>query len=245
MDEVEDVSANPWIYATREVIEQILLYRGRISGHRVDCESDICKKTGEEMLESKAAERHDCIEHIGSFDRWSWHRLSGAGVWWRRWCGSDFRTAVSDLNFLEICTDRPQYFAAFADRMEHECGLIVRILPLAEMHQSRAGMVLDLQRYGELHVREFRRDVIYLPFYKRRWREYREVESQEACVCNKRCALRQKNSSLPENTGEIPKRNLDIEMFRCCNVVIVKVGKTLQKSDNKRQEDAEMVRKIF
>ena len=44
------------------------------------------------------------------------------------------------LNFLEICTDRPQYFAAFADRMEHECGLIVRILPLAEMHQSRAGI---------------------------------------------------------------------------------------------------------
>ena len=45
MDEVEDVSTNPWIYATREVIEQILLYRGRASGHRVDCESDICKKT--------------------------------------------------------------------------------------------------------------------------------------------------------------------------------------------------------
>ena len=133
------------------------------------------------------------------------------------------------LNFLEICTDRPQYFAACADRMEHECGLIVRILPLAEMHQSRAGMVLDLQRYGELHVREFRRDVIYLPFYKRRWREYREVESQEACVCNKRCALRQKNSSLPENTGEIPKRNLDIEVPIGYNVVIVKVGKTLQK----------------
>ena len=61
MDEVEDVSTNPWIYATREVIEQILLYRGRASGHRVDCESDICKKTGEEVLESKAAEKHDLI----------------------------------------------------------------------------------------------------------------------------------------------------------------------------------------
>lgn len=67
MDEVEDVSANPWIYATREVIEQILLYRGRISGHRVDCESDICKKTGEEMLESKAAERHDLLEAYREF----------------------------------------------------------------------------------------------------------------------------------------------------------------------------------
>lgn len=44
MDEVEDVSANPWIYATREVIEQILLYRGRASGHRVDCESEYLQK---------------------------------------------------------------------------------------------------------------------------------------------------------------------------------------------------------
>ena len=67
MDEVEDVSANPWIYATREVIEQILLYRGRAFGHRVDCESDICKKTGEEVLESKAAERHDLMEAYREF----------------------------------------------------------------------------------------------------------------------------------------------------------------------------------
>ena len=67
MDEVEDVSVNPWIYATREVIEQILLYRGRISGHRVEYESDICKRTGEEVLESKAAERHDLMEAYREF----------------------------------------------------------------------------------------------------------------------------------------------------------------------------------
>ena len=67
MDEVEDVSTNPWIYATRDVIEQILLYRGRASGHRVDCESDICKKTGEEVLESKAAEKHDLLEAYREF----------------------------------------------------------------------------------------------------------------------------------------------------------------------------------
>lgn len=230
MDEVEDVSVNPWIYATREVIEQILLYRGRISGHRVDYESDICKKTGEEVLESKAAERHDLMEAYREFRPMILDTDSPEQVFGEE---DDVDQILEQLypglNFLEICTDRPQYFAAFADRMEHECGLIVRILPLAEMHQSRAGMVLDLQRYGELHVREFRRDVIYLPFYKRRWREYREVESQEACVCNKRCALRQKNSSLPENTGEIPKRNLDIEVPIGYNVVIVRVGKTLQK----------------
>ncbi|MBT9703015.1 hypothetical protein [Eubacterium ramulus] len=230
MDDVEDVSTNPWIYATREVIEQILLYRGRASGHRVDCESDIYKKTGEEVLESKAAERHDLLEAYREFRPMILDTDSPEQVFGEE---DDVDQILEQLypglNFLEICTDRPQYFAAFADRMEHECGLIVRILPLAEMHQSRAGMVLDLQRYGELHVREFRRDVIYLPFYKRRWREYREVESQEACVCNKRCALRQKNSSLPENTGEIPKRNLDIEVPIGYNVVIVKVGKTLQK----------------
>ena len=87
MDEVEDVSANPWIYATREVIEQILLYRGRISGHRVDCESDICKKTGEEMLESKAAERHDLLEAYREFRPMILDT------------DSDFRTAVSWTEF--------------------------------------------------------------------------------------------------------------------------------------------------
>ena len=67
MDEVEAVSTNPWIYATREVIEQILLSRERTSGYRVDCESDSCKKTGEVVLKSKAAEKHDLLEAYREF----------------------------------------------------------------------------------------------------------------------------------------------------------------------------------
>lgn len=193
MDEVEDVSANPWIYATREVIEQILLYRGRISGHRVDCESDICKKTGEEVLESKAAERHDLMEAYREFRPMILDTDSPEQVFGEE---DDVDQILEQLypglNFLEICTDRPQYFAGICGqdgaRMRADRPVYCRWLRASES----GGMVLDLQRYGELHVREFRRDVIYLPFYKRRWREYREVESQEACVCNKRCALQAK-----------------------------------------------------
>ena len=110
MDEVEDVSANPWIYATREVIEQILLYRGRISGHRVDCESDICKKTGEEMLESKAAERHDLLEAYREFRPMILDTDSPEQVFGEE---DDVDQILEQLypglNFLEICTDRPQY----------------------------------------------------------------------------------------------------------------------------------------
>ena len=109
MDEVEDVSTNPWIYATREVIEQILLYRGRASGHRVDCESDICKKTGEEVLESKAAEKHDLLEAYREFRPMILDTDSPEQVFGEE---DDVDQILEQLypglNFLEICTDRPQ-----------------------------------------------------------------------------------------------------------------------------------------
>ena len=89
-------------------------------------------------------------------------------------------------------------------------------------------MVLDLQRHGELHIQKFARDVIYVPFYKRRWRECQKTEqekSQEEQEIQKMTALSEKR---PENTERIQGQNLDIEVPIGYNVVIVKVDKTLQ-----------------
>lgn len=237
VDEAEEIPDNPWIYATREVIEQILLYQNAGTGESFVSFCGMARKglhgkrPGESETEAterallQAAYREfrpmildtDCPEQVfGEEDD----------------VDQILEQLYPGLNFLEICTDRPEHFAAFADWLECEYGLIVRMLPLAEMHQSRAGMILDLQRHGELHIQKFPRDVGYIPFYKRRWREVREAEPREDDTGSSLCTPQQKSVGLSENTentGEIPVRNLDIEVPIGYNVVIVKVGKTLQK----------------
>ena len=138
------------------------------------------------------------------------------------------RQLYPGLNFLEVCTDRPEHFLEMTEWLAAEYGLLVRVLPLKEIRESRAGMVLDLQRQGELHMQKFSRDVIYVPFYKRRWRECRETEDREA----RNEQIEQKMSEIsekrPENTDRIQRQNLDIEVPIGYNVVIVKVDKNLQ-----------------
>lgn len=134
------------------------------------------------------------------------------------------RQLYPGLNFLELCTDRPEHFAEMTEWLAAEYGLLTRILPLKEMRESQAGMVLDLQRQGELHIQKFARDVIYVPFYKRRWREWQKTEQEEQEI-QKMTALSEKR---PENTDLIQGQNLDIEVPIGYNVVIVKVDKTLQ-----------------
>ncbi len=138
------------------------------------------------------------------------------------------RQLYPGLNFLELCTDRPEHFSEMTEWLAVEYGLLARMLPLREMRESQAGMVLDLQRHGELHIQKFARDVIYVPFYKRRWRECQKTEQeklQEEQEIQKMTALSEKR---PENTDLIQGQNLDIEVPIGYNVVIVKVDKTLQ-----------------
>ena len=137
------------------------------------------------------------------------------------------RQLYPGLNFLELCTDRPEYFAEMTEWLAAEYGLLTQILPLKEMRRSQAGMVLDLQRQGELHIQKFAKNVIYVPFYKRRWRECQKTEqekSQEEQKIQKMTAMSEK---MPENTGLVTEQNLDIEVPIGYNVVIVKVDKTL------------------
>lgn len=79
------------------------------------------------------------------------------------------------LNFLEICTDRPQYFTDWKLRMEEEYGLIVRIVPKSGEEPLYGNMVLDFERNQPLHRELFSGGRIYLPFQKRRW----EILQQE------------------------------------------------------------------
>ncbi len=132
------------------------------------------------------------------------------------------------LNFLEIATDRPEYFLQITEWLAEEYGLLVRILPMDALYQSCADTVLDLQRQGKLHMQKFSRDVIYVPFYKRRWRECQKTEqekSREEQKTQKMTAISEKRL---ENTGLIQAQNLDIEVPIGYNIVIVKVDKTLQ-----------------
>lgn len=134
------------------------------------------------------------------------------------------RQLYQGLNFLELCTDRPEHFSEMTEWLAVEYGLLARMLPLREMRESQAGMVLDLQRQGELHIQKFARDVIYVPFYKRRWRECLGTEDSES----QKAQMKQKMVGISENTGLIQGQNLDIEVPIGYNVLIVKVDKTLQ-----------------
>ncbi len=134
------------------------------------------------------------------------------------------RQLYPGLNFLELCTERPEHFSEMAEWLAAEYGLLARILPLREMRKSQAGMVLDLQRQGELHIQKFARDVIYVPFYKCRWRECLGTEDSES----KKAQMKQKMVGISENTGLMQGQNLDIEVPIGYNVLIVKVDKTLQ-----------------
>lgn len=73
------------------------------------------------------------------------------------------------LNFLEICTDRPDYFTSWKEYMETEYGLIIRILPKRSGEMLYGNMVLDFERTTPVRMNDFPDEKIYLPFQKIKW----------------------------------------------------------------------------
>lgn len=108
------------------------------------------------------------------------------------------------LNFLEICTDRPEYFSGRKKRLEQEYGLMVRILSGNGREKRYGNMVLDLERHQPMRIREYDQNVIYLPFYKRKWKPVKAENS--------------------EFSGE---ENLDIEVPIGYNMMIVKIDENI------------------
>lgn len=118
---------------------------------------------------------------------------------------------LDGLNFLEICTDRPEHFEELRNVMEREYGLLIRILPKQCSEKRHGNMVLDFERRGTLWIDSFSQDVLYLPFYKRRWR-----------------------GKMAENGADTGESELDIEVPIGYNMMIVK------KSESKNNRSVKM-----
>jgi hypothetical protein len=115
------------------------------------------------------------------------------------------------LNFLEICTDRPEHFLPLQEKLWQEEGLAVRIIPTMkksetnEFHRQLYGnMILDFERYQPVWADRFLGEVMYLPFYKRRW-----------------------VPTTGENIAFTGEENLDIEVPIGYNMVIVKTNESI------------------
>ena len=98
--------------------------------------------------------------------------------------------------------NRRRNFVSFTVWLEMEYGLMTRIFPPDAMRQSHANVVLDMERRGVMYTDRLMPNVLYVPFYKHRWKLH--------------------------ETEEQGMQNLDIEVPIGYNVLIVKVDKTLQ-----------------
>ena len=190
-DPEPETTENPWIFATRSIIEQILWQK-----------QDVIREEKEELggrLTRKQLYR-DFKPLIIDTDTPDQVFGEDDDV------DQILRQLSPGLNFLEICTKRPEYFVSFTVWLEMEYGLMTRIFPLDAMRESHANVVLDLERQGIMYTDRLMPKVLYVPFYKRRWKIH------ETAV----------------QTEEEKMQNLDIEVPIGYNVLIVKVDKTLQ-----------------
>ena len=127
------------------------------------------------------------------------------------------------LNFLEICTDRPEYFADWKSRMEDEYGLIVRMIPKTEEEPLYGNMILDFERKGPVRTAKIPREMIYLPFQKRRWEVLpaEEVSAEDA----KEYSAGEKACETAESKEKPGQDYLDINVPIGYNMLAVRVEK--------------------
>lgn len=182
---------NPWIFATRSIIEQILWQkRDVIREEKEELGGRLTRKQLYRDFKPLIIDTDTPDQVFGADDD----------------VDQILRQLSPGLNFLEICTNRPEYFVSFTVWLEMEYGLMTRIFPLDVMRESHANVVLDLERQGIMYTDRLMPKVLYVPFYKRRWKIH------ETAV----------------QTEEEKMQNLDIEVPIGYNILIVKVDKTLQ-----------------
>ena len=178
---------NPWIFATRSIIEQILWQkRDVIREEKEELGGRLTRKQLYRDFKPLIIDTDMPDQVFGEDDD----------------VDQILRQLSPGLNFLEICTNRPEYFVSFTVWLEMEYGLMTRIFTPDAMRQSHANMVLDMERRGVMYTDRLMPNVLYVPFYKRQWK--------------------------PHETEEQRMQNLDIEVPIGYNVLIVKVDKTLQ-----------------
>lgn len=178
---------NPWIFATRSIIEQILWQkRDVIREEKEELGGRLTRKQLYRDFKPLIIDTDTPDQVFGEDDD----------------VDQILRQLSPGLNFLEICTNRPEYFVSFTVWLEMEYGLMTRIFPPDAMRQSYANVVLDMERRGVMYTDRLMPNVLYVPFYKHRWKLH--------------------------ETEEQGMQNLDIEVPIGYNVLIVKVDKTLQ-----------------
>lgn len=122
------------------------------------------------------------------------------------------------LNFLEICTDRPEYFESWKNYMEEEYGLIVRLVPKNWQEALHGNMVLDFERNSPMYMEHFPAEMIYLTFQKRRWEILYPDEKNSV-------PKERKAAETAENKGKPEQDYLDINVPIGYNMLAVKVKK--------------------
>jgi len=136
-DPEPETTENPWIFATRSIIEQILWQK-----------QDVIREEKEELggrLTRKQLYR-DFKPLIIDTDTPDQVFGEDDDV------DQILRQLSPGLNFLEICTNRPEDFVSFTVWLEMEYGLMTRIFPLDAMRESHANVVLDLERQGIMYT---------------------------------------------------------------------------------------------
>ena len=175
---------NPWIFATRSIIEQILWQkRDVIREEKEELGGRLTRKQLYRDFKPLIIDTDTPDQVFGEDDD----------------VDQILRQLSPGLNFLEICTNRPEYFVSFTVWLEMEYGLMTRIFPPDAMRQSHANVVLDMERRGVMYTDRLMPNVLYVPFYKHRWKLH--------------------------ETEEQGMQNLDIEVPIGYNVLIVKVDK--------------------
>lgn len=117
------------------------------------------------------------------------------------------KVLTEDLNYLEIRTDRPEYFQDFAERVYQENGLPVLICAKENRNTTEGNIVLDLERKGKPEPEKYPHSVLYIPFQKKIWKAFPE-------------ALTDSSSETVQNSG-----NLDIAVPIGYNIVTVKISR--------------------
>ena len=127
---------NPWIFATRSIIEQILWQkRDVIREEKEELGGRLTRKQLYRDFKPLIIDTDTPDQVFGEDDD----------------VDQILRQLSPGLNFLEICTNRPEYFVSFTVWLEMEYGLMTRIFPPDAMRQSHANVVLDMERRGVMY----------------------------------------------------------------------------------------------
>lgn len=141
------------------------------------------------------------------------------------------------LNFLEICTDRPEHFSEWKEYMEEEYGLIVRVVPKQGEDRLYGNMVLDFERHQPMWMDRFPKETLYLPFQKIPWHPVPAEEKSAESMAKEGDRnipdhkTEKSAGNMPEKTAEnkesLQEEYLDIKVPIGYNMLIVKVKKDL------------------